>query len=255
SGTVDVTVNPATPEVTQWPAASGITFGEPLSASILSGGTASVSGTFSFDDPAIIPDAGVYAADVTFTPDDSDNYISVSGTVDVTVNKADQVIEWDQDFQEIEYGSIITLYATASSGLPVTFISDNTDVAIITGNELEIVGYGVAEITAIQDGDQNYNPAPEVSKTINIIPTNININSISDFKVYPIPASEFISIESSEIIDYSYFIFDNSGQLVMQGVINQNLITTLNITNLVKGSYYLIIEFNNTTINKKIIKM
>ncbi|TVQ90382.1 MAG: hypothetical protein EA393_06150, partial [Bacteroidetes bacterium] len=95
SGTVDVTVIQTTPDVTQWPAASGITFGETLSASLLSGGTASVNGTFSFDDPAIIPDAGVYAADVTFTPDDSDNYNSVSGTVDVTVNQATpDVTQW-----------------------------------------------------------------------------------------------------------------------------------------------------------------
>jgi hypothetical protein len=255
SGMVDVTVNPATPEVTQWPTASDITFGEPLSASTLTGGTASVSGTFSFDNPNFMPDAGVYAADVTFTPEDQNNYVSISGTVEVIVNKADQVIEWYQELEELEYGSIITLDATTSSGLPVTFLSDNTEVAVITGNELEIVGYGVAEITALQEGNQNYNPAPEVSKTIHIIPSNVNIYSGFDIKVYPVPASDYITIESPGLMDYSYFIFDNSGQLVMQGIVNQNLITTIRINHLVRGSYYLVIEINNTIVNKKIIKM
>ena len=51
------------------------------------------------------------------------------------------------------------LTATASSGLSVTFSSDNEGVATILGNTLTIIGAGSANITASQAGDVNYIPA------------------------------------------------------------------------------------------------
>ena len=47
-GAVNLAVGIGTPVVTAWPAATGITFGQSLSASTLSGGTASAGGTFAF---------------------------------------------------------------------------------------------------------------------------------------------------------------------------------------------------------------
>ncbi|MFT3751737.1 MAG: MBG domain-containing protein [Paludibacter sp.] len=55
-----------------------------------------------------------------------------------------------------------TVTATASSGLGVTFSSNNTTVATVSGNTVTIVGAGSATITATQPGDVNYIP---VSKT------------------------------------------------------------------------------------------
>ncbi|MEJ2048022.1 MAG: hypothetical protein P8X92_09300, partial [Dehalococcoidia bacterium] len=72
------------PVVSAWPAASAITHGQALSASSLSDGTASVTGSFAFTDDTIIPDAGTYSASVTFTPTDT-RYNTAIGSVDVTV--------------------------------------------------------------------------------------------------------------------------------------------------------------------------
>ena len=69
-----LTVNKATPVVNIWPTAGGITYLQALSASVLSGGSASVGGTFAFTAPATTPPVGTYAASVTFTPTDTDNY-------------------------------------------------------------------------------------------------------------------------------------------------------------------------------------
>lgn len=77
--------NKATPTVGTWPAGTGITFGQPLSASTLSGGSASVPGSFSYNSPTNIPPVGIYPAAVTFAPSDTTNYVNVSGTVNVTV--------------------------------------------------------------------------------------------------------------------------------------------------------------------------
>jgi hypothetical protein len=65
--------------------ASPITEGQPLSAATLNGGSASAPGNFAFTNPSIIPPAGTYAADVTFTPTDTATYHTVQTTVNVTV--------------------------------------------------------------------------------------------------------------------------------------------------------------------------
>ena len=87
SGTVSVTVGKATPTVTTWPTASGINYGQTLLSSTLTGGAASVTGTFAFTEPATAPNAGTYTAAVTFTPTNTTNYNKVSGSVPVIVAK------------------------------------------------------------------------------------------------------------------------------------------------------------------------
>ena len=69
-----------------------ITYGQSLSTITLSGsmqdGAETVTGTFTWDAPTTTPDAGSYEAQWTFTPDNGDLYVSVSGTTAITVNKA-----------------------------------------------------------------------------------------------------------------------------------------------------------------------
>ncbi|MDD5482389.1 MAG: MBG domain-containing protein [Kiritimatiellae bacterium] len=96
AGTVNVTVDKATPAVTTWPTASAITCGQTLADSELSGGAASVAGAFAFDSPGTKPDAGTYTAAVTFTPTDTDNYNTVAGTVSVNVQEI-KFVEGDFD--------------------------------------------------------------------------------------------------------------------------------------------------------------
>ncbi len=123
SGTVAVQVNKATPTVSTWPTPSAITYGDALASSTLSGGTASVPGTFAFDAPSTTPNAGTFAAAVTFAPTDSENYEAVSGTVNVMVNKAlPQITAWPLA-DAIGYGETLasaTLTGGAAS-VPGTF--------------------------------------------------------------------------------------------------------------------------------------
>ena len=69
-----------------------ITYGQSLSTIALSGsmqdGGKPVTGTFAWADPDAAPNAGSYEAPWTFTPDNGDLYVPVSGTVTITVNKA-----------------------------------------------------------------------------------------------------------------------------------------------------------------------
>ena len=88
TGSVTVTVNKATPTVTAWPTASAITYGQTLSSSTLTGGTASVAGTFCWTTATTAPGCGCDFESVTFTPKDTTDYNTVTGSVTVTVNKA-----------------------------------------------------------------------------------------------------------------------------------------------------------------------
>jgi len=90
SQTYTLVISKATPTVSAsaWPTASAITYGQTLASSTLSGGTGSVPGSFAFTTPATAPGVGTAAQSVTFTPTDSTDYSSVTGTVSVTVNKA-----------------------------------------------------------------------------------------------------------------------------------------------------------------------
>jgi len=89
---VTVRVLQAVPEVSVWPTASPLKFGQALSASVLSGGSAGVAGAFSFVNPSTIPPLGLTTQAVRFTPSDSGNYTTLSSNVTVTVDKAGPVI-------------------------------------------------------------------------------------------------------------------------------------------------------------------
>jgi alpha-tubulin suppressor-like RCC1 family protein len=80
-----LTVAKATPSVTSWPTATAITNSQTLASSTLSGGSASVGGTFAFSTPSTAPGAGTASQAVTFTPTDTASYNTVSGSVSVNV--------------------------------------------------------------------------------------------------------------------------------------------------------------------------
>ena len=85
---VSVTVGKATPTISAPPTASGITYGQTLADSNLTGGTASTPGSYAFTVPSTAPGVGTANQGVTFTPEDTANYNTVTTTVSVTVNSA-----------------------------------------------------------------------------------------------------------------------------------------------------------------------
>jgi len=85
----------------------------------------------------------------------------------VTVNLIAQTITFTQPTTPVTYASglTITLSATASSGLPVTF-SVVSGPATISGNTLTITGTGSVVVAANQAGNTDYAAAPQVKRTI-----------------------------------------------------------------------------------------
>jgi hypothetical protein len=81
-------------------------------------------------------------------------------------------------FPGATYGnSPLTLSGSASSGLPIIYISSNIAVATISGSTLTIVGVGSASITASQSGDATYNPAADVVQVLVVSPKSLTIDN------------------------------------------------------------------------------
>lgn len=109
---------------------------------------------------------GSYAVVATIN---ENNYSgSVSDTL--VIAKVSQTITFGLDPATGKVGDAArTLTATSSSGLPVTLISSNTNVATITGgNTLNFVGTGTATITAKQAGNSNYEAATDVGVVLTV---------------------------------------------------------------------------------------
>ena len=123
AGSVGVLVNKATPTVTAWPTSNAITYGQTLASSTLSGGTASVPGSFAWTTPATAPATGAVSEGVTFTATDTADYNTVAGSVGVVVNKATPTVTAWPTSNEITYGQ--TLASLTLSGgtasVPGTF--------------------------------------------------------------------------------------------------------------------------------------
>lgn len=88
----------------------------------------------------------------------------------LTINKAEQIIVWEQELGNLRVGNQIELKATASSGLTVTYTSENPSIAEVyaVGNKyyLDCIAEGELWIVAVQDGNKNYYSSPRIRKNI-----------------------------------------------------------------------------------------
>jgi hypothetical protein len=169
------TVSKATPTINSSPTATAVTYGQTLASSTLSGGSASVAGSFAFTTPSNAPNGGTANQSVTFTPTDNANYNTTTTNVSVTVNQATQTITFGALANKTTADAAFSLTATASSGLTVTYSSSNTAVATIVGSTVTIQGSGQTTITASQAGDGNYNAATSVDQTLTVTQAPVTI--------------------------------------------------------------------------------
>ena len=217
----ELIVTPAKPIIYAWPTASGITYGQLLGASILTGGEASTDGIFEWVDPNEKFEAGVSSALVRFTPDDLSSFDIVEHQIEIHVTPALQTIEWDlTDYFVIEVGDTLHLTAVATSGLEITYTLDDEELAKISGNVLTALEVGMVTITASQEGvyvddfgDEyfNYLAAEPVSQTITIVAKNINTGA--DIIFNEVQATKVIRDGRLYIIRNGH-IYNANGQVI-----------------------------------------
>ena len=100
------------------------------------------------------------------------NYVFSYSSGMLTVNKAEQTIEWEQDLSGLSIGDQVELRAKASSELPITYSIDNSNIAEIysAGSKayLDCKAPGQFVIRAVQNGNSNYYSSPRASNKVTI---------------------------------------------------------------------------------------
>lgn len=150
----------------------------------------------------------------------------------ISIVKADQEIIWNQDLSDLAVGQQVEMLAYSTSGLPVTYNLDSNNICEIysVGNKkyLDCIGEGEIQIRASQNGNENYNSSPRVSKKISVngssneppiliikqlpvgsISTSVNWGSILTFKVGSESGWKINTI-SVNGVDYTNKIDNNS---------------------------------------------
>lgn len=96
----------------------------------------------------------------------------ICSPVTLWVHRLPQTLTFGELPSVTTHAAPFALAASASSGLPVTFSSDNPAVATVDGATVTITGAGTAIITANQDGDTAWLPAENVSRTLTVTASN-----------------------------------------------------------------------------------
>lgn len=212
-----ITVSRITPSILQQPTATTITYGQSLAESVLENGTADVEGTFAWETPELQPNAGDNQTfNVIFTPANTEKYNSLTISVTVNVNKAPQIIVWEQDLTHLRIGEQVELTAVSSSGLPVVYTTENTSIITIEGNILSTWEAGSIAITATAPESENYLEAISATQTVIIqsseTPTHLSDTKVS-YSIYPNPTDNELNIQSESNIRH-ISIYDVQGKLM-----------------------------------------
>lgn len=165
------TISKVTPEITIIPTAATMTLPNTnLGACSLTGGVATVAGSFAWADNTINAALNNEGYTVVFTPKNTNWYNTVNCTVVVPVNLQANEITWNFNAAEMYCNADYTFDAYASSGLDVRYETSDNQIAYVDGNNhLSIIKGGEVTITAYEDGDANWAAAEPVSKTFTIL--------------------------------------------------------------------------------------
>ena len=101
------------------------------------------------------------------------------GAYELSNTTFNQSITWNQDLTANLSDGTLTLTATATSGLPVTYTCNNEDIATVNGNVLTFHGAGYAIVTASQPGNATWNAAADVSKILTVTSSTSDLQSQS----------------------------------------------------------------------------
>ena len=119
--------------------------------------------------------AGSYPGAIGASFAGDSGYTSSSGTGTLSVSKANQTITFNlSSLPQKSWGDApfsITSYASASSGLPVSFSTATSPICTVSDGTVTILTSGTCTINANQAGNSNYNPAPQVQQSFTVTDT------------------------------------------------------------------------------------
>ncbi|NDE85373.1 MAG: hypothetical protein EB056_05020 [Verrucomicrobia bacterium] len=159
-------------------------------AGLASGDTVNLGGspTGTVSTPTVGTNIPVMVTGYAISGADAGNYVLAQPTgVTVDITKASQSISFNLTNSVLSSVGSVSLSATSTSGLPVTFASSSPSVATVTGNTLNIVGPGSVTVTAQQPGDENYEPASNVDRSLQVLDADLPVTGADSFTASPRP--------------------------------------------------------------------
>lgn len=212
----------STPTVTAWPTASAITYGQTLASSTLTGGSASVSGSFSWTSSTTAPGAGTPSEGVTFTPSNTTDYNTVAGSVGVVVSKATPTVSAWPTASAITYGQTL-----ASSTLSGGSASTSGSFSWTSSATVPNAGTQSESVTFTPTDTTDYNTvAGSVSVTVNPVAPTVTavvpINGSTDIAITSAVTATFNQTMNSSTITASTFTLTGPGNTSVQGTVAYN---------------------------------
>lgn len=174
----------------------GVVNGDSISVSYATTATqTSAPGTYPITATLADPNARLGNYTVTNTP----------GTLTITTNT--QTLTFPALASSVTYGQApVTLAATASSGLAVTYTV--TGPATLTGTTLAYTGAGTVTVTAAQAGNAYYAAATSITQTITVAKANLSVVVNSASRVYgaanPTLTGTLTGVVNGDAITVSY---------------------------------------------------
>ena len=166
--------------------------------------------------------------------------------------RVEQAIEWGQDLSFSLTDSPVTLTATATSGLPVTYHCADTSVARINGNTLHLLSNGTTTVTAYQNGNEyGYYPATPVSKTLTVSAIGTDVVGQPTFYIYPNPTKGTLFINVSDEQITNVHMANSLGQQTVLSI-SENVVS---LSDFPSGIYYIQVITNKNIYQQKIIKL
>ena len=160
----NLTITSAQPAISTIPTASKIVHGQTLSNSTLTGGIASVNGTFAFTNPSTAPEPGVSSQSVTFTPQNSATHSPVILSVDVGVVPLPPTLARSTSPGATGFTVNVALQATGADSVDLRHsankdMSEAVEVTGISGNAtLTVPGPGMIFVQARSVNDAGEGP-------------------------------------------------------------------------------------------------
>jgi hypothetical protein len=197
TGTYGGTVNLLATLTSGGSGVSGKTISFSLNGSPKGTATTNASGVATLSDASLSGiNAGTYTSGVSASFPGDSSFSESSGTASLTVDKANQTISFAAP-SGVTFGDADSdLGATASSGLPVGYVSSTTGKCTIVGGKLHVVGAGDCTITASQGGNDNYNAATPVERTFAIAKKGLTVTAKDSQKIYLAPNPGFEAMYS-----------------------------------------------------------
>ena len=181
-----------------------------------------------------------------YTPAQKAVWVSISPKLNQTIDFADIPTKYldDADFDP---------EAVASSGLPLSYLSTDVNVATIVEDKVHIVGAGQTAIFAKQAGNYMYNAA-QAAKWLSVErPTHIHAIKDAGIRVYPNPSENMLMIELDELQNARVEVVDFVGKSVFFYSLNSKS-SSMDMSSLPEGVYMLRIMMKEKTYTKKFIK-